>query len=179
MSKEQELMQDLAAEGVAVQVYEHEAVFTVQESAGLHASIPGAHTKNLFLKGSSGAFWLVTMPHDRRADLKFIAGKLSERKLSFAKPDAMEQLLGVSPGSVTPLAAINDCNGRVKVVIDTSFVESGGDICVHPLRNTATLTMPITGLVRMLERWGHPPLILNLDPAAEAEGSAPLARDGS
>lgn len=163
-------MQDLAAEGVAVEVFEHQAVFTVEESAGLHASIPGAHTKNLFLKGGSGTFWLVTMPHHRRADLKFIAGQLGERRLSFAKPEAMEQLLGVSPGSVTPLAAINDRNGEVKVVIDASFVASGDNICVHPLRNTATLSMPIADLVRMLERWRHPPSIRNLDPGAESPG---------
>jgi Ala-tRNA(Pro) deacylase len=168
MSSEQELMQDLAAEGVSVEVFEHQAVFTVDESAQLHATIPGAHTKNLFLKGNSGAFWLVTMPHHRRADLKFIAATLGERKLSFGKPDVMEQLLGVSPGAVTPLAAINDRERRVKVVIDKSFVDSGGNICVHPLRNTATVSMPIAGLLRMLERWQHAPSILNLDPQVRA-----------
>lgn len=165
MSNEQVLMSNLAEEGVTVEVFEHPAVFTVEESTGLHASIPGAHTKNLFLKGGSGTFWLVTMPHHRRADLKFIAARLGERRLSFAKPEAMEQLIGVTPGSVSPLAAINDRDGAVKVVIDASFVESGENICVHPLRNTATLTMPIMDLIRMLERWSHPPAVLSLDPA--------------
>lgn len=167
MSNEQQLLESLQAQGVPVEIYEHPPVFTVEESAGLHESIPGAHTKNLFLKGASGTFWLVTMPHDRRADLKFIAGKLGERKLSFAKPEVMAQLLGISPGSVTPLAAINDREGQVKVVIDASFMESGSRICIHPLRNTATLSMPTADLIKMLERWGHPPSILNLQPGAE------------
>lgn len=166
MSNEQELMRSLAAEGVAVEVFEHPAVFTVEESAGLHDSIPGAHTKNLFLKGESGTFWLVTLPHHRRADLKFIGGKLGERRLSFAKPDAMERLLGVTPGSVTPLAAINDRNGEVTVVIDASFVEPGSSICAHPLRNTATLVMLTADLIKMLERWEHRPRVLDLQPPA-------------
>ena len=163
MSDEQRLMSELEAAGVAVTVHEHSPVFTVEESVGLHASIPGAHTKNLFLRSADGRFWLITTPHHRRADLKYIAKKLGAGKMSFAKAEAMERLLGITPGSVTPLAAINDRNAEVQVVIDESLCASG-TINVHPLRNTATLSMATADLTMMLERWGHPPMILNLQP---------------
>jgi len=163
MSNEQRLMQDFAAAGVKVAVYEHQAVFTVEESVSLHASIPGAHTKNLFLRDKD-RYWLVTLPHDRRADLKFIASTLGAGKLSFAKPEAMAQLLGITPGAVSPLAAFNDRESQVQVAIDASF-RAAGTISVHPLRNTATVAMATTDLISMLERWGHRPIVADLAPA--------------
>ena len=56
MSREHQMMASLADFGVAVAVHEHEAVYTVEESAVLHAEIAGDHTKNLFLKDAGGAF---------------------------------------------------------------------------------------------------------------------------
>lgn len=164
-SNEQRLMEDLAAAGIECTVYEHVAVFTVEESVGLHGSIPGAHTKNLFLKSDSGRYWLITIPHDRRADLKLIGRKLGAGKLSFAKPEAMERLLGITPGAVSPLAAFNDRESQVQVVIDASF-SAAGTISVHPLRNTATVSMTTADLIRMLERWGHPPIVADLQSPA-------------
>lgn len=169
MSNEQRLMNDFAAAGVAVTVYEHAAVFTVEESTSLHGSIPGAHTKNLFLKSADDRFWLITIPHDRRADLKLVASKLGSAKFSFAKPEAMERLLGITPGAVSPLAAFNDRELRVQVVIDASF-QAAGTISVHPLRNTATVAMSTANLIAMLERWGHRPIVADLhSPAGPAD----------
>lgn len=45
----------------------------MDESAAIHKALPAVHTKNLFLKDKQGKFWLVTLPSDRRADLKAIA----------------------------------------------------------------------------------------------------------
>ncbi len=160
---EEKLFADLADAGVVHEVHEHPAVFTVEESADLHARIPGDHTKNLFLKNDKGRFWLVTMPHDRRADLKFIGRQTGAGRLSFGKPDAMEALLGVTPGAVTPLAAINDTDGAVTVILDAAFAD-GGTINVHPLRNTATLSMSIAIRSAVLKRWGHEPIVADLQP---------------
>jgi Ala-tRNA(Pro) deacylase len=162
-SDEARLMAELDAAGIDYAVQEHEAVFTVEQSAGLHDRIPGAHTKNLFLKNARDRFWLVTMPHDRRADLKFIGQQTGAGKLSFAKPEYLLHLLGVTPGSVTPLAAINDVGGEVTVVLDAA-IDPAGRINVHPLRNTATLSLPVADLVAILGRWNHPPVVLTLQP---------------
>ncbi|WP_206244571.1 prolyl-tRNA synthetase associated domain-containing protein [Novosphingobium terrae] len=124
---------------------EHEPVHTVEDSAGIHAALPAAHTKNLFLKDKQGAFWLITLPHDKRADLKAFAALLGAGKFSFGKPEDMERLLGVQPGAVTPLAAANAPEGQINLVFDAAF-RTAQRIAVHPLRNTATIALPFVAL---------------------------------
>ncbi|MCX7282693.1 MAG: prolyl-tRNA synthetase associated domain-containing protein [Novosphingobium sp.] len=158
---EQALLADLDALAIAWQLHEHDAVYTVEESAHLHQTIAGAHTKNLFLKDASGSFWLVTVRHDLRADLKALAGVLGAKKFSFGKPEDMEALLGVTPGAVTPLAAINDKAGKVQVVLDTALA-AHECVNVHPLRNTATLGLSGAALRAALAHWGHEPRISDI-----------------
>lgn len=154
---EDRLRADFAALGIGWDVLEHEPVFTVEESARIHASMPGAHTKNLFLKDASGQFWLVTAGHEKRVDLKALAGAIGAKKLSFGKAEDMESLLGVSPGAVTPLAAINDAEARVTVVIDAEL--AGAErVNVHPLRNTATVGLAGAALLSALRHWRHEPV---------------------
>jgi Ala-tRNA(Pro) deacylase len=162
---EHDLIQKLAALGVSCAVQEHEAAFTVEASAELHATIKGSHTKNLFLKDAGGQFWLVTAPHDARVDLKALPRTIGSKKVSFGKAEDMERLLGVSPGSVTPLAAINDYSNAVKIVID-SRLSGASCVNVHPLRNTATLGLAGDELIAFLVSIDHQPLILKL-PAPE------------
>lgn len=155
---ETRLYADLAALGIAYQVHDHAAVFTVEESLEIHEAVPGAHTKNLFLKDSGGQFWLVTVEHSLRVDLKALAGVIGAKKLSFGKAEDMQALLGVTPGSVTPLAAMNDAAGRVNVVLDATLADAAR-VNVHPLRNTATIGLSGADLRRALAHWGHAPLI--------------------
>lgn len=155
---EAKLYADLESLGIAWTALEHEAVFTVEESEAIHDAMPGAHTKNLFLKDASGAFFLVTVDHAVRVDLKALAGVIGAKKLSFGKAEDMERLLGVTPGSVTPLAAINDGEGAVKVVLDTTLA-GAAMVNVHPLRNTATIGLPGADLIRALTHWNHAPQI--------------------
>ncbi len=156
---EAQLYADLAAIGIVWTTLDHAAVFTVEESAAIHAALPGAHSKNLFLKDSGGAFWLVTVDHATRVDLKALAPVIGVKKLSFGKAEDLAALLGLMPGAVTPLAAINDTQGRVRVVLDARLATAGA-VHVHPLRNTATIGLSGADLVAALRHWGHAPLII-------------------
>jgi Ala-tRNA(Pro) deacylase len=156
-----EILAALDGLGMVWTLVEHEPVFTVAESSALHDQIPGTHTKNLFLKDAGGQFWLVTVPHDIRVDLKALPAAIGGKKVSFGKAEDMERLLGISPGSVTPLAAINDASGLVRVVIDATLAEADL-VQVHPLRNSATLGLSGADLVRALTAWNHPPLIARI-----------------
>ncbi len=158
----------LAALGIGWSILEHEAVFTVEESLAIHDALPGAHTKNLFLKDAGGQFWLVTVEHAKRVDLKALAGAIGAKKLSFGKAEDMERLLAVTPGSVTPLAALNDTGGAVRVVIDPDLAAAGA-VHVHPLRNTATIGLSGADLIRALRVWGHEPLIAAIPERAPAD----------
>ena len=161
MSREHEMLAAFSSLGISWTLDEHEAVYTVEDSAALHARIAGNHTKNLFLKDAAGQFWLVTAPHDARVDLKALPGVIGSKKLSFGKAEDMERLLGVTPGSVTPLAAFNDADRSVNVVLDTRL--AGAEcVNVHPLRNTATLGLSGTDLVMFLAEHGHTAQVVDL-----------------
>lgn len=155
---EARLYADLTALGIAYEVYEHPPVFTVEESSQHTRHIQGAHTKNLFLKDKNGAFWLVTVPDDARVDLKALPGAIGCGRVSFGKAEDMERLLGISPGAVTALAAINDVDGVVRFVLDARLAEQAIVNC-HPLRNSATLSLAAIDLVLLLSHWQHQPII--------------------
>ena len=165
MRGEAGLLTDLDALGIPFAAYEHVAVFTVAESDEVNAAIPGAHTKNLFLKDNGGAYWLVTVPGEARVDLKALPAAIGSKRVSFGKADDMERLLGITPGSVTPLAAINAEPGAITVVLDASLADAGL-VNVHPLRNTATLGLSGAAVLDLLRHWGHGPLVAAIPVAA-------------
>jgi Ala-tRNA(Pro) deacylase len=158
MRGEAGLLADLKTLGIPFAAYEHDAVFTVAESDAVNAAIPGAHTKNLFLKDKGGAFWLVTVPSEARVDLKALPAAIGSKRVSFGKADDMARLLGISPGSVTPLAAINAAPGSIAVVLDAALADAD-PVNVHPLRNTATLALAGTAILDLLRHWGHEPVV--------------------
>ncbi len=158
---ETKLYADLQALNIPYDVVEHPAVFTVEESRAVDGDIPGAHTKNLFLKDAGGRFWLVTVPAALRADLKALPAAMGAKRVSFGKGEDMERLIGVTPGSVTPMGAIADADGAVTIVLDATLAAADRVNC-HPLRNTATLGLSGADLVRALTHWGHPPVIIDV-----------------
>jgi Ala-tRNA(Pro) deacylase len=155
------LFETLDRLNVKLQKLEHKPVFTVAESDEIHHALPGIHTKNLFLKDEGGAFWLVTAPAEATIDVKTLRHKIGSKRLSFGKPEAMAELLGIEPGSVTPLAVINDTDGKVTLVLDTALT-SETMVNVHPLRNTATIGLSGSDLVRVAADLGHAPRIVDV-----------------
>ena len=151
----------LAALGIASTTVEHEPVFTVEESGALRQSLPGAHTKNLFLTGKDGRLVLVVAKDDTRVDLKALANRLGAGRFSFGKAALLEAVLGVPPGSVTPLALINDSAAKIAVVVDQALI-GFAEVNCHPLENTATTRLATQDLIRFIAACGHEPLIVPL-----------------
>ena len=166
MRGEAGLLADLGSLAIPFAAHEHAAVFTVAESRRVDADIPGRHTKNLFLKDAGGAFWLVTVPAEARVDLKALPQAIGCKRVSFGKPDDMERLIGITPGSVTPLAMINAAPGTITVVLDAGLA-AAERINVHPLRNTGTLGLAGADVLRLLGHWGHVPLVAAIPVAAD------------
>lgn len=147
--------------GIATTTQRHRAVFTVDEARRLRGELPGAHTKNLFLKDNKGRLFLLVALEDRAVDLKALPVALGCGRLSFGSAELLREVLGVEPGSVTPLAAINDAAGRVTVALDADLL-AAEVVNVHPLVNTATTAIRPADLVRVLEATGHPPRVVAL-----------------
>src|SRR5688500_17259056 len=89
--------------GIAYQTFEHEALFTVEQSDAVRGIIPGCHTKNLFLKDKKGALFLVVAEAHAGIPLKHLHGVLgASGRFSFGSPELLRAVWGVEPGSVTP-----------------------------------------------------------------------------
>ena len=142
--------------------YDHEPVFTVEESNALCADIPGGHTKNLFLKDKKDNFFLVVLEEHADVDLKKIHTLIDARsRVSFGKAEKLMEFLGVVPGSVTAFSVMNDVENRVKMVIDAPLLEHEIINC-HPLQNDATTSIGRDDLIRFAKHFDHDPLILKV-----------------
>lgn len=166
-----DLFRRLADLQIVTRTVEHEPLFTVAESGKLERELPGAHTKNLFLKDESGDLFLVVAESTTRVDLKALARTLRAGRFSFGRPELLMQALGVPPGSVTAFALINDPERRVRLVVDAELMHHDSINC-HPLENTATTNIARDDLLRFVRACGHEPRIVSLGPArAAADGS--------
>jgi Ala-tRNA(Pro) deacylase len=147
--------------GIASTTMEHEPMFTVEQSRALRETLPGAHTKNLFLADKDGRVALVVAKDDTRVDLKLVASRIGFGRLSFGNAELLGTLLGVTPGSVTPFALINDPQARLRVVVDEALL-AFAEVNCHPLENTATTRLATADLLRFIRACGHEPMVLPL-----------------
>jgi Ala-tRNA(Pro) deacylase len=145
--------------GISHPTVEHPPLFTVEESQALRGKIPGGHTKNLFLKDKKGALFLLVALEDAKIALNALHRVLGATgRLSFGSAGQMLEFLGVTPGSVTPFAAINDTGGQVTVVLDQDMMRREV-LNYHPLTNTMTTTIARDDLLKFLRATGHEPRI--------------------
>ena len=156
----------LARHDIEYERYDHPAVYTVEEAQRLVPELPGAKTKNLFLRDGKGRrHFLVVVPARKRVDIKGLAKKIAAGRLSFASAQRLQKYLGVDPGSVTLLAILNDPSHQVELLIDADTWHSDM-FQFHPLVNTATLLIPKAALVKFLSITGHQPEVIDV-PAVE------------
>tara|TARA_R110000796_G_scaffold23085_5_gene66406 strand:+ start:309 stop:818 length:510 start_codon:yes stop_codon:yes gene_type:complete len=140
--------------GIAHTTQWHAPVFTVEEGRELKASMPGGHTKNLFLRDKDGAVILIAAEAHSELKLNRLHRLIGTRRLSFGPPELMEELLGVTPGSVTAFALMNDREGRVRFLVDAALM-AHDPVNFHPLTNTATTAIARDDLERFARATGH------------------------
>jgi Ala-tRNA(Pro) deacylase len=148
------------AHGIAHSTLQHPPVFRVGEGEEIKASLPGGHTKNLFLKDAKGQLWLISALGETRIDLKRLPASIGAARLSFGNEQALYDALGVTPGSVTVFALINDEDHRVRLVLDAALLEHQL-VNFHPLTNTATTAVSKDDLLRFLEALGARPQVVD------------------
>ena len=145
--------------GIATKTFEHEPVFTVEEAKRVHDKVPGGHCKNLFCKDEKGVLWLIVALEDAVIDLKAAPAKIGSRRLSFGKPELLMEVLGITPGSVTPFSLINDTQVRVNVILDEAMMKLD-QLNYHPLKNDASTTITAADLLTFIKACGHNPRIV-------------------
>jgi Ala-tRNA(Pro) deacylase len=157
-----DLIRILNDNGFEYFVEEHAPLFTVEDSKSLRGQIEGAHSKNLFLKDAKANFFLISIEESASIDLKKTMQQIQSKKLSFAKPEYLQDILGIEPGSVSPFALLNDTKKKVKFYLDRSFLDSE-TVNFHPLINTATVNISPQNLIELIEKYHNPVNYIDLE----------------
>jgi Ala-tRNA(Pro) deacylase len=174
----EQLLQRLTELGIGHRTFAHPAVFTVEEARQHTGHLPGGHCKSLFLKDRQGGLWLLVCLDQRRIDTGRLARTLGSPRLSFGKPELLADALGVTPGSVTPFALINDRDHRVQPLLDQAML-AHDELNFHPLTNRATTTIAAADLPRFLAACGHQPRVIDLDASGVARDRGDPGAQGS
>ncbi len=157
----------LDALGIAHRTVDHEPVFTVAEGEAIKADMPGGHTKNLFLKDKKGALVLISALQSTQIALNQLHKAIGGARLSFGSAELLEEALGVTPGSVTAFAIINDPRHRVRFILDKPLM-AHAIVNFHPLKNDATTALSSADLLRFVRALGREPEVLELDGVSAA-----------
>ena len=131
-----------------IEVHQHDALFTVEDSRKLRGKIDGAHSKNLFLKNKKNNFFLLSCEEADKIDLKKISKSLELGNISFAKEEYLKKYLKIKPGSVSPFALLND-DGFVNFYLEQTLYESKL-VNFHPLINTFTITIETNKFIEFM-----------------------------
>jgi Ala-tRNA(Pro) deacylase len=159
---EKPVVERLEALGIPYTLHRHPPVYTVEEAKRLRGDVGAVQVKNLFLRDKKEQMWLLSARETQPIDLKAVRYLIgSSGNPSFGSPERLMRYLGVEAGSVTPLAAINDREGAVRVLLDAGLRDAPL-VGVHPNHNAATITLSPADLERYLASTGHPPAWLTL-----------------
>lgn len=140
--------------GIAHTTEWHEAVFTVEQSGEIKGALPGGHTKNLFLKDKDGNLILIAAESHSQLKLNQLHRLIGTKRLSFGTPELMEEVLGVTPGSVTAFALMNDKEGQVRFLVDAALM-AHDPVNFHPLINTGTTAVSREDFEKFVRATGH------------------------
>lgn len=140
--------------GINYEITEHKAVFNMEELGEVKLPYPEFDAKKLFVRDDKKQnYYLITVKGDKRVNLKEFRKKYGLRNLSFASAEELMKIMGLTPGSVTPLGLLNDEEHIVKFYLDSEF--NGTLIGVHPNDNTATVWLKSEDLIKIIKEHGN------------------------
>lgn len=149
--------------GVSYQRIDHHAAMTMEECEDIDRILDATICKNLFLcNRQETAFYLLMIPGDKTFKTKDISAQIGSARLSFGKPEFMEQFLDITPGSVSVMGLMNDKENRVQLLIDEDILK-GEYIGCHPCVNTSSLRIKTQDMVeKIIPAMKHEPIIVKL-----------------
>lgn len=149
---QQQLLQYLDSHHIPYKLYQHVPLVTVEQGLALKTELnmPGTGIKNLFLKDDHKNLYLISATFHTKINLRAFGKSQNIKNIRFADADLLLQYLGVLPGSVTPLALINDPHQKVRMILDAQVLQQKY-IQIHPLKNDATVVITPADLVKFFD----------------------------
>ena len=148
---------------IPYQRVEHSIANTMADCAAISDVLGIRICKNLFLCNRQKTdFYLLTMPEDKPFHTKDLRHQIGSSRLSFAPPEAMETLLGCTPGSASVLGLMNDTDHHVRLLMDREVYEAQWFGC-HPCKNDGSLRIATSDLLNVfLPHTGHHVTVVDL-----------------
>lgn len=144
----------LTDDKIHYEVTEHRPVFNMNDLKEINIPYPDGDAKNIFVRDNKRQIYcLITVKGDKRVDLREFRRSHGLGPLSFVSPDELKEILGLTPGSVTPFGILNDIGCRVHFYLDSEL--DGKIIGVHPNDNTATVWLNSRDLFEIVEKHGN------------------------
>jgi len=149
--------------GISYQRIDHEATMTMEACAAVDEVLQATICKNLLLCNRQNTdFYLLMIEGTKQFRTSTFSKQIGSSRLSFAKPEYMEQFLDITPGSLSVLGLMNDRDHRVELIIDRDIL-AGEFFGCHPCINTASLRLKTADLMeKILPAVGHIPRILEI-----------------
>ncbi len=108
MNLEEKIRKKMEEEKISIEAVEHEPVYT-NPAMALALGIKESQTvKSLVLKTKEGKFAVLVLPGDKKMDWKVVASQLNTKKIEFAKPEEVLQLIGCEVGCVPPFGHLTE-----------------------------------------------------------------------
>lgn len=118
---------------------DHEAAETMAVCEEIDKTLGAAICKNLFLCNKQQTmFYLLMMPGEKPFKTKLLSKQIGSSRLSFATAAHMEELLDITPGSVSIMGLMNDHEKKVRLLVDRDIL-NGEFVGCHPCTNTSSL----------------------------------------
>ena len=149
--------------GVEYQRIDHEAAMTMEACAEIDKVLDATICKNLLLcNRQNTAFYLLMIPGDKVFKTSVLSKEIGSSRLSFAKPEFMEEYLDITPGSVSVLGLMNDHGHHVQLLMDEDVLKGEYFGC-HPCINTSSLRIRTSDLMeKIIPAMDHPARIVTL-----------------
>lgn len=142
---------------------DHELVLSSSDCVEIEETLEIPSCKNLFLHNARKTrYYLLLMPSEKHMDAARLAHEIGETRFSFGSAQAMKEMLGIEPGSVSLLALINDPDEKVRLLIDEEVLKSEF-LGIHPCVNTTSLKISTKDVrEKLLPALGHEPILVRL-----------------
>lgn len=147
--------------GIEYYRVDHEPLFTIDACMEIDRLLEVEICKNLLLTNKQRtAYYMLVMPGYKRFETKVVSKQLGLARLSFAPGEKMEELLDITPGSLTVFGLPNDREGAVTLVIDRDILDCP-TFAAHPCINTSSLRIATEDLMKVyLPAIGRDPIII-------------------
>ena len=160
---ETKVYQELDRLGIGYERVDNDPVEAMEECVEISGKLGAEIRKTIVVwNRQKTEFYLVILPADKRFDSKLFAAMMRTARVSFASPEDMERIIGLTPGEASVMGVLNDSEGLVQVVIDKAVADAEWFAC-NPGANTSHLRFRTKQLINtFLPAEGHKPEIIML-----------------